>query len=94
MSSGSGHRVAIPATSVIPKEIIPFTSTSQPIISDYQTYYAMIYGEHPNLNIKTIDEDGNYRQRNEQALFVMSAGLIDSISWDFADTESGFITLS
>jgi len=78
----------------VPKGIIPFTATAAPVIADYQDDYANVYGEHPTVKIKTIDGDGNYIERNEQAKFIMDGGLIDSIVWDLPDAESGFIIIS
>lgn len=76
------------------KSVIPFTTTASPILSNYQTYYSG-YGEHPTIKLWTIDGDGNYIERNEQAKFIMATGLLDSIMWDLAGMEeTGFIIIS
>ncbi len=79
---------------VTSKTIISFTATSTPTISNYQDNYGSTYGEHPIVILKTIDGDGNYIIRNEQAKYTMSGGLLNSISWDLPDAETGFIILS
>jgi hypothetical protein len=76
------------------KTVIPFTVTASPSVTDYQTNYAF-YGEHPTVKLKTIDGDGNYIERLEQAKFIMVDGLLDSIAWDLAGVnETGFIIIS
>lgn len=75
------------------KTVVPFAGTSTPTLSGYQATYAATYGEHPNIQLVTIDGDGNYIVRNEQPKFTMAGGLIDSISWDLADSETGFIVI-
>jgi hypothetical protein len=91
---GSGNRMSTPAIATLAKLVMPFAATATPSLSDYQDLYAPLYGEHPSLVLKTIDDDGNYIQRSEQAKYTMSAGLIDTISWDFPDAETGFIIIS
>lgn len=94
LGDGGRSRLSTPATSLLAKDVIPFAATATPTISDYQTYYTTIYGEHPTLQLKTIDGDGNYIVRNEQAKITMSAGLVDSISWDLPNVETGFIIIT
>jgi hypothetical protein len=75
------------------KLVVSFAADATPTLADYQTNYAATYGEHPVVQLVTIDGDGNYIQRSEQAKYTMALGLIDSISWDLADAETGFIIL-
>ncbi len=83
-----------PADVAAGKTAVAFTATQTPTLSNYQANYASDYGENPILRIKTIDGDGNYHDRNEQATYTMAAGLISSISWDLGSAESGFIIIS
>lgn len=90
-----GHTVDYFATATESPEktVVSFTSTATPTLANYQTNYATKYGEHPVVQLVTIDGSGNYIQRSEQAYYTMSGGLINSISWDLPDTETGFIII-
>ena len=90
---GLGPTYYATAVDSLAKTVIPFTATATPTIATYQALYATKYGEHPVVSLVTIDGDGNYIQRSEQAKYVIAVGLIDSISWDLADAESGFIII-
>jgi hypothetical protein len=87
---------SVPVESVKPltyKTIVEFTATATPTLADYQTNYSYLYGEYPTVILRTIDGDGNYIDRKEQAKFNMSGGLITSISWDLPEAETGYIII-
>jgi len=75
------------------KTVVSFAATATPTLSNYQATYATTYGEHPSVQLVTIDGDGNYIERNERPKYNISAGLINSISWDLPDIETGFIII-
>ena len=81
------------AGAAVAKTVVTFAADSTPSLTNYQASYAATYGEHPNVQLVTIDGDGNYIARSEQPKFTMAAGLIDTISWDLPDAETGFIIL-
>jgi hypothetical protein len=78
---------------ITPKVVIPFTSTQTPSITGYQATYATVHGENPRVVLMRLDENGNYVEQKEQALFSLVNGLLDSISWDFPDLITGKIIL-
>lgn len=90
-----GHTVDYFATAGagFSKVAVAFAADATPSLTNYQATYAATYGEHPNVQLVTIDGDGNYIVRSEQPKFTMAAGLIDSIGWDLPDAETGFIIL-
>ncbi len=75
------------------KDIIHFTAASGPAITNYQSTYATTHGENPIVVLRTVDVDGNIIDRPEQPKFTLASGMIDSISWDLPDAETGFIVL-
>lgn len=84
----------VPTTAVAARVIIPFVDDQAPSILNYNTIYALSYGQYPILSIYTADDDGNYLQRSELAKLVLVDGLIDSIVYDLAEIATGFIILS
>lgn len=76
--------------------IIEFTNSDTPQVTDYDTKYAQVFGQHPDVKLFTIDVDGNRIARSEQPYFTLDVnGLIDSISFgQLADgLQNGFIKL-
>jgi hypothetical protein len=94
--SGGGSIGNVPSGTVTAgsRTVIPFTADTTPGIDDYQATYASVFGEHPVVVLKTIDSEGNYIVRNEQAKYGMVDGVLNSISWDLPDPESGYIIIS
>ncbi len=99
ISSAGGSGTAIAASSTLTPTtvymaIISFTATQAPTISGYDSTYASTHGQFPNVRLITIDGAGNRLERAEKPKFVMVSGIIDSIVYDLAKTETGFIILT
>lgn len=75
------------------KEIITLTD-ELPIITNYQSLYAAVHGEHPVLwLVVTIDAENAYISM-QNPLFTYVNGLIDTISYDTGGNVTGFIILN
>ena len=89
---GGGNMPLSPLSTT--KTIIPFTTTATPTISNYQTTYSISYGQYPNLRLIWVDGDGNWNEWMQAPKFTLSAGVVDSISWDLGEELTGFIILN
>lgn len=85
---------------------VPFTASSQPTISDYQTdqedpedalktlNYSEDYGEYPQIRLViTVDESTRYESQ-QKPQFTYVDGLIDTIFFDLGDELTGYILIS
>ncbi len=95
-SSTGGNTLTIVNNTTISssKEKISFTASSTPTIINYNIKYALTYGQMPTVRLWTIDGSGNFLERSEKPKFIMVGGVIDSIVYDLAIAETGFIILS
>ena len=73
---------------------IPFANTATPSIENYNIDYAEIYGQNPRLSVVVVDADGNQWERHIDNIRHLTAGLITRITWDLAETYTGYINLS
>jgi len=73
---------------------IEFSDTNAPKIEGYQTEYAEIYGELPNVRLVTYDSEGVEWARQEVPVIYKEDGLIDRIEFDLSDNYSGYMILS
>lgn len=98
--TGSGNTIIINNTTTntggYTKEIISFTATATPEITDYTGSYATVYGQFPTISLYTYDEDDNLIQRTEKPKFIMGGVIphIVSIIFDLGEPATGFIILS
>jgi hypothetical protein len=78
-----------------PALVIPFFDTANPIITDYQTNYAALYGDFPKIRLITYDELERRIYRSDQAIINETAeGLIDTIEFDLGGiNDSGLIII-
>ena len=74
--------------------IISFTATKTPTIDAYNSTYASTHGQFPNVRLITVDGSGNRWEREEKPKYIMVSGVIDSIVYDLAEPETGFIILT
>ena len=96
-TGGSGTAVAVSSTlapTTIYIAVISFTATKTPTISGYDSTYASTHGQWPNVRLITVDSAGNRWEREEKPKYIMASGLIDSIVYDLAEAETGFIILT
>jgi len=66
---------------------IEFTSTDNPILSDYQTNYADDYGSDPKVRLMQILDGGIIAERTEKPYWIEVDGLIQTIR--FANEVDG-----
>jgi hypothetical protein len=77
----------------VPKEIIAFASIDVPIITGYQTLYAVVHGENPEVRcIIDVDATNGY-ELQQMPQFTYVAGLIDTIYFTPGFTCSGKLVL-
>ena len=94
---GSGTAIAASSTltpTTIYMAIISFTATKTPTIDAYNSTYASTHGQFPNVRLITVDGSGNRWEREEKPKYIMVSGVIDSIVYDLAEPETGFIILT
>ena len=84
--------LSLKTASSAPAIAIPFTSTSSPSISNYNTTYAATYGQYPTVILLTTS-GSNYIERPEKPIRNIVSGYLDSIVWDLAIPETGLIIL-
>ena len=82
------------ASSVPSKVSFGFIANNAPSITSYDSMWSATYGEIPSVRLWTIDGSGNFLERSEKPKFIMVGGVIDSIVYDLAIAETGFIILS
>lgn len=76
------------------KAVIEFENTNTPLIEDYNTLYAPVYGQFPTVTLYVVVA-GARIERTERPYFTFIDGLIDTISFgQLDDTYTGFITIS
>lgn len=84
----------IPAKVELFKTIIDFTKDAKPTISDYNTLYAEIFGQYPNVQcIIMIDAENGY-QPQLMPFYTYVGGLIDTIYFDIGAENTGYLILS
>ncbi len=90
---------SIPAPAVSPTDVIEFTAISNPSLLTYNTLYAPTHGQWPRITLITIDADNNRIERIEKPTYIMTDkdgtidDLIDSIVYDLAQPETGYMIL-
>lgn len=92
--SAAGVATINPTMVLAPPLPIAFTASMAPSILNYDTDYSNAYGQYPTIKLFTIDSDGNRLERSEKPKYLLVAGLIDSIVYDLAQIETGFILIS
>lgn len=91
----------IPAN-IPPTDIIEFTASALPTVSDYNTLYAPTHGQFPRVELIIDNGDGTRYRSQQQMLFttLTSGGglddLIDTIYWDIGEGNevSGWIIIN
>lgn len=74
---------------------INFVSTDSPSLTDYQGFYASDYGENPKIQLWQIDGSNNIIERTEKPYYIISGGLIQSITFGTLDeVMTGYILIS
>ena len=74
--------------------IVTVTASDTPVVTNYNTLYAIGYGQHPTVELFQIDSSGNRIKRTEQPYFIMADGLIQSITFGtLPEPISGFIKI-
>lgn len=77
------------------REVITFTSTNAPSITNYQTNYANRFGQEPDFTLITDTGSASVKwERQEKPVRNYVGGLLDSIVWDLSDNYSGHIIIS
>lgn len=74
-------------------EEIPFTDTSTATIANYDLDYLETFGPYPTVMLLVDEGDGNFREKEQRPLRVMTDGVLTSLVWDFGDPISGLIIL-
>lgn len=92
------HPVFMEFDIAIPKRLplrIPITATPTPTITNYQTLYASVYGEDPDVRVVCFTEDGvTMYERDQRPFFTYeSGGLLDTVYFDLGDVVSGYILI-
>jgi hypothetical protein len=81
---------------LLPEEI-EFTDEAKPAISNYTDTYGNIYGQHPTFKLYTYgqDEHGDVIEIEWQGVPTRKRinGLLDTITFDLGDEETGFIII-
>ena len=73
-------------------EVVPFTTTATPTITNYNTAYSLKYGQYPDISCWQVDGDTKWKLQ-ATAIFTTVGGLIDTISFDLGFEVSGFIII-
>jgi hypothetical protein len=77
------------------KTIFEFSNSERPTISDYNTLYADIYGQYPNVRCIINITENNRSQRQQDPQFTYVDGKLDTVYFDFfGDPQSGYLVLS
>lgn len=75
------------------KKPILFTANASPAITDYQTKWAAIFGPYPFARLFWIDENGDWIPWMQEPKYAVTAGLLQSITWNLGFEATGFIIL-
>lgn len=89
-------------TKTVPTDIIEFTASARPTVSDYNTLYAPLHGQFPRLECIIDNGDGTrYQQQQMPQFTTLTSGgglddLIDTVFWDIGEGNevSGWIIIN
>lgn len=76
------------------KAVVEVTSNPTPIVPDYQTLLAPIYGEWPTVRLFITDGANTAYESMQKPRFNYVTGLLDSIVFDIGEPINGFIIIS
>lgn len=94
--------IETPGVNIPPTDIIEFTASAKPIISDYNTLYAPTHGQFPRLEcIIDVGDGTRYQQQQMPQFTTLTSGagmddLIDTVFWDIGEGNevSGWIIIN
>lgn len=89
-----------PGSNIVVPDIIKFTASALPTITNYNTLYAPMHGQFPRLNLIIDNGNGTRYERQQMPQFTtLTTGggmddLIDTIFWDLGEALTGWIIIN